>query len=213
MRSFFRNHLVRTGLACLFAAACLSACCVHAVGGLRGEVSGDVNGDKEITYVDFVDALRYAAGLSLSYQPAEKNLDFSGDGSLSLRDVNFFIRYIRLSADDDPVEEMRALRAWFEDHLDYGGYARELRPIFKRLLAILDDILAVSETVLITPEYVHDTYYDDAVSIKAQYNALDDKPRSRFNSIANAAASNYKTVLVDYFYEIIPKSVFEMLNL
>lgn len=213
MRSIIRNRLVRTALACLLAAVCLCAGHVHAVGGLRGEVSGDVNGDEEVSYVDFADALRYAAGLPLPYRLAEQNLDFSGDGSVSLRDVNFFARYIRLSPDDDPVEEMRALRGWCEDELDYGGYARELRPIFKRLMTVLDDILAESETVLITPEYVNETYYDEMVSIKELYKALDDKPRGRFNSIANAAASNYKDVLVDYFYEIIPKAVFEILDL
>ena len=198
---------------CLFLALLLSSFSALAVGGLRGEVNGDVNEDEEVTYADFADALQFAAGLPLSYTPAEKNFDFSGDGDISLRDINFFIRYIRLSPDDDAVEEMRSLRAWLEDNLDYGGYRKELRPIFKRLMAVLDDSLEKSETVLITPEYVHDTYYDEMLSIKEQYNALDDKALGRFNSIANSAASLYKTVLVDYFYDIIPKSVFEILDL
>jgi hypothetical protein len=84
--------------------------------------------------------------------------------------------------------------------------------VFNKLKNVLRDVIADSETILITPEYVNEEFYDVMQEFKEDYKNLCDICVGEFNAIVNDCATKYKTVLVEYFYDIIPEEAFEMLG-
>ena len=91
------------------------------------------------------------------------------------------------------------------------NHSGEFKPFYNSVKQLIKDIIDESATVLITPEYVAEAYSEATQSIKNNYNALCDSCKGQFNNIVVERAPNYKAVLVEYFYDIIPEEAFEYL--
>lgn len=116
-----------------------------------------------------------------------------------------------LSEDDIVVEEMRKLYDDLNSRNRFS-HAQEFRPFFNNVKAVLKQIIDDSETILITPEYITEQYYDTMNTVKNSYYELCDQCIAEFNGIVNECATKYKAVLLEYFYDIIPEEAFEIIG-
>ena len=116
-----------------------------------------------------------------------------------------------MTEDDIVIEEIKKLLADLDARKRFT-HPWEFPYFFNKLKNVLRDVIADSETILITPEYVNEEYYEIMQEFKEDYKDLCDTCVGEFNAIVNDCATKYKTVLVEYFYDIIPEEAFEMLG-
>ena len=118
---------------------------------------------------------------------------------------------VDMTEDDIVIDEIKKLLADLDARKRFT-HPKEFGPFFNKLKNVLRDVIADSETILITPEYVNEEYYDVMQEFKEDYKNLCDICVGEFNAIVNDCATKYKTVLVEYFYDIIPEEAFEMID-
>ena len=109
------------------------------------------------------------------------------------------------------IEEMEKLLADLKSRKRFT-HQSEISPFYKKMQGVLADIIADSETKLITPEYVTENYGAIMSEIRDEYYGLCDTCIGEFNAIVSDCATKYKTVLVEYFYDIIPEEAFEAIG-
>lgn len=113
--------------------------------------------------------------------------------------------------DDVAIEELESLVAELDTYKRFY-HPDEFRPFYNRVKDILRAIIADSETITITQGYVSSTYGEDMRAVKNEYYSLCDDCVAEFNSIVIKCAAKHKTVLVEYFYDMIPVEAFEILG-
>lgn len=114
------------------------------------------------------------------------------------------------SVDDIAISELERLVQELDSKKRFS-HPDEFVPFYNRVKAVLRSIIADSESRIITQGYVSSAYGDEMRAIKNEYYSLCNDCVAEFNSIVISCASNYKAVLVEYFYDLLPEEAFDIL--